>query len=105
MHCRSSVPESNRQKGCPDRNSLLALVSLGHVVIGSTLKNERSPAFRSLVQNGLVDSHAPPDSIMGATVSLSRHKYGSEAERDSSLPIAKSIYTTIKMLVSPDASV
>ena len=53
----------------------------------------------------LVDSHAPADSIRGATVSLSLHKYGSEAERDSSLPIAKSIHTTVKMLVSPDASV
>ena len=68
-------------------------------------KYERSPAFPSLVLKRLVDSHAPADSIRGATVSLSRHKYGSEAERDSSLPIAKSINTTVKMLVSPDASV
>ena len=105
MHDRSSIPASDWQNGCPDRISLLALVSWGHVVPGPTLLIREIAAFPSLVLTRLVDSHAPADSIRGATVSLSRHKYGSESERDSSLPIAKSIHTTVKMLVSPDASV
>ena len=37
VHDRSSFPASNWQNGCADWNSLLALVSFGHVVLGPTL--------------------------------------------------------------------